>query len=335
MSSVAALGWLLTAPFGLLYQPASTWQGQLRDGARLRHGRVCIRALENTNSNSGVVELPGTLAEEHFVPTEDEDVTLRVLRWSPIGVPNSASQRPVIFVAGWGSIFEGWRPLVQEWAQRRPIVYIETREKQSAEWRRRLRPKDFAMARHGEDIRSVLHHLQIEAKEVLWFSSSLGATLLLDAFQAGTLPNGRSSVMLAPNPSFAFPAWARPILRIPLPRFVYARLRSLGMWVVRRKTQEPAQRARYERSLASQDLERLVLSMKANLDYQLPADCSRVTMPCAVLAATTDTLHGMDKIGSVVERLPNAKLMEVPTNQYAHEAAVLAQIEPFLAAMAF
>ena len=34
------------------------------------------------------------------------------------------------------------------------------------------------------------------------------------------------------------------------------------------------------------DLERLVLSMRANLNYQLPADCSNVQMPCAVLAVS-------------------------------------------------
>ena len=163
------------------------------------------------------------------------------------------------------------------------------------------------MARHGDDLAAVLAQLKIDPATVDWFSSSLGATLLLDAFVAGKL-TGRSSVMLAPNPSFSFPFWSRPILRIPLPRWVYARLRSLGMWVVRRKTKEPAQRARYERSLASQDLERLVLSMKANLNYELPADCSAVRMPCAVLAAATDTLHGMDTVQSVVERLPDAVL---------------------------
>ena len=279
--------------------------------------------------SSGAIALPGTRASETIVQTSD-DVSLRILRWTPQDAPAAA---PVVVVAGWGSIFDGWRPLISAWAQRREIIYIETREKASARWTRRLRPSDFAMKQHGADIAAALEKMSVDPAKVDWFSSSLGATLLLDAFQAGTL-TGRSSVMLAPNPSFAFPFWARPILRIPFPRFVYARLRSLGMWVVRRKTKEPAQRARYETSLASQDLERLVLSMKANLNYELPEDCSAVTMPCLCLAAESDTLHGADKIESIVSRLPNAKLITVPTNQYAHEADVLRDIEPFLASVA-
>jgi len=279
---------------------------------------------------NGVVELPGTTASQFVVRTTPY-VSVRVLRWMPHDEP--ADPRPVVVVAGWGSIFDGWRPLVAEWAKKRQIIYIETREKKSARFDRRPKVADFEMANHGDDIARALALLGVKSSDVDWFSSSLGATLLLDAFQAGTL-SGRSSVMLAPNPSFAFPFWARPILRLPFPRAVYARLRSLGMWVVRRKTKEPAQRARYERSLASQDLERLVLSMKANLNYKLPEDCGRVDMPCAVLAAASDTLHGMDKIASVVDRLPDATLIEVPSNQYAHEKDVLEQIDGFYAELA-
>jgi len=280
------------------------------------------------------IQLPGTTAEEVHVPTADVDVTLRVLRWSPLNPPASITQSPVVVIAGWGSIFDGWRPLVSAWAERRPIIYIETREKQSAQIARRTRADDFKMARHGADLAAAMKALKVDPASVDWFSSSLGATLLLDAWQAGTLPLGRSSVMLAPNSYFSFPWWTKPILRLPFPKWIYAALRGLGMWVVRRKTKEPAQRARYEKALASQDLERLVLSMKANLNYKLPEDCSKVTMPCAVLAATSDTLHGMDMVSSVVDRLPDATLVEVPSNQYAHEKDVLAQIEPFHAAIA-
>ena len=278
----------------------------------------------------GEVPLPGAECQERLVGASP-GVALRVLRWSPTDSA-AAGRRPLVFVAGWGSVFEGWRPLLTTWASRRPIIYIETREKKSAEFDFRPNVADFAMARHADDIAAVLAAIGVAPSTVDWFSSSLGATLLLDGFQRGTL-DGRASVMLAPNPAFNFPLWARYVLRLPLPRRVYARLQPLGMWAVRRKTKEPAQRARYERSLAAQDLERLVLSMKANLQYTLPAACDAVAMPCAVLAASSDTLHGMEQVASVVERLPNATLIEVPSNQYAHEADVLADVEPFYEAV--
>jgi homoserine acetyltransferase len=66
-----------------------------------------------------------------------------------------------------------------------------------------------------------------------------------------------------------------------------------------------------------------------NIRYSLPQDLSGATVPCAVMTATSDTLHDMDKVLDIVERLPNAVLIEVPSNQYAHEADVLVEIEEF------
>ena len=63
--------------------------------------------------------------------------------------------------------------------------------------------------------------------------------------------------------------------------------------------------------------------------YRLPDDLSRIDVPCAVMTASSDTLHDMDKVLSIVERIPGAVLIEVPSNQYAHEADVLVEIEEF------
>ena len=46
-------------------------------------------------------------------------------------------------VPGWGSVFEGWRPLITEWSQRRKIIYVETREKASARFDNKMKQKRF------------------------------------------------------------------------------------------------------------------------------------------------------------------------------------------------
>ena len=231
-------------------------------------------------------------------------------------------------VPGWGSVFEGWRPLLTEWVSRRPIVYIETREKKSARITRKVGQEDFEMRHHGHDVAAVLGKLGIDSAEVDWFSSSLGATLLIDAYQNDVLA-GRSSILLAPNPDFEFPLWARILLKMPLPKFIHPALVRFAVWIVERRTKEEGQRIRYRRALMSQDLERLLLSSRANIRYSLPQDLSSASVPCAVMTASSDTLHGMDKVLDIVDRLPNAVLIEVPSNQYAHEADVLAEIEEF------
>lgn len=275
---------------------------------------------------SGAPHLPEANAEELFVEVAP-NISVRVLRWVPVD-SSAASLDPAVVVPGWGSVFEGWRPLLTEWVSRRPIVYIETREKKSARITRKVRREDFEMRHHGHDVAAVLDEFGIDSSEVDWFSSSLGATLLIDAYQNDVLA-GRSSILLAPNPDFKFPLWARILLKMPLPKFIHPALVRFAVWVVERRTKEEGQRIRYRRTLMSQDLERLLLSSRANIRYSLPQDLSRVSVPCAVMTAKSDTLHGMDKVLDIVDRLPNAVLIEVPSNQYAHEADVLAEIEEF------
>jgi len=275
---------------------------------------------------SGAPHLPGANAEELFVEVAP-NISVRVLRWVPAD-SSVASLDPTVVVPGWGSVFEGWRPLLTEWVSRRPIVYIETREKKSARITRKVRRDDFEMRHHGHDVAAVLGKLGIDSAEVDWFSSSLGATLLIDAYQNDVLA-GRSSILLAPNPDFEFPLWARILLKMPLPKFIHPALVRFAVWIVERRTKEEGQRIRYRRALLSQDLERLLLSSRANIRYSLPQDLSNASVPCAVMTASSDTLHGMDKVLDIVDRLPNAVLIEVPSNQYAHEADVLAEIEEF------
>lgn len=275
---------------------------------------------------SGAPHLPGANAEEFFVEVAP-NISIRVLRWVPAD-SSASSLDPAVVVPGWGSVFEGWRPLLTEWVSRRPIVYIETREKKSARITRKVRRDDFEMRHHGHDVAAVLGKLGIDSAEVDWFSSSLGATLLIDAYQNDVLA-GRSSILLAPNPDFEFPLWARILLKMPLPKFIHPALVRFAVWIVERRTKEEGQRIRYRRALLSQDLERLLLSSRANIRYSLPQDLSNASVPCAVMTASSDTLHGMDKVLDIVDRLPNAVLIEVPSNQYAHEADVLAEIEEF------
>jgi pimeloyl-ACP methyl ester carboxylesterase len=275
---------------------------------------------------SGAPELEGADAEELWVEVEP-GVSVRVIVWNPKG-GGGPSDGTVVMVPGWGSMFEGWRPLVSEWVKSRHMVYIETREKASSRIDRRISKSDFAINRHSRDISIVLESLGIDQSKVDWYSSSLGSTLLIDAYQRGEL-GGRSSVLLAPNPNFRFPLWSKAIIYAPLPMFAYKKMVGFVAWVVDRRTKEEGQKIRYRRALLSQDVPRMLLSARWNLGYSLPDDLSSIKVPCAVMTAKSDTLHDFDKVQKVVDSIPNCKLIEVPSNQYAHEPGVLKEIREY------
>ena len=274
---------------------------------------------------NGPPALDGHVADEHWIEVEP-GVSIRVLVWDAEEAgPGSGT---VVMVPGWGSLFEGWRPLVTEWVKSRHLIYIETREKASSKFNRRISKDDFSIERHSKDIAAVLEALDVDQTNIDWYSSSLGSTLLIDAFEKGDL-GGRSSVLLAPNPDFRFPLWSRMIIYSPLPMVAFRKMVGFVAWVVNRRTEEEGQKVRYRRALLAQDVPRMLLSARWNLGYSLPEDLSNIEVPCAVMTAASDTLHDFDKVQRIADSIPNCRMISVPSNQYAHEPDVLSEIGDF------
>ena len=278
---------------------------------------------------SGLPILDGNVADEHWIEVES-GVSIRVLVWNSEG--KSLDSGTVVMVPGWGSLFEGWRPLVTEWVKSRHLIYIETREKASSKFNRRISKDDFSIERHSKDIAAVLEALDVKQANIDWYSSSLGSTILIDAFEKGDL-DGRSSVLLAPNPDFRFPLWSRMIIYSPLPMVAFRKMVGFVAWVVNRRTKEEGQKVRYRRALLAQDVPRMLLSARWNLGYSLPEDLSRIEVPCAVMTAASDTLHDFGKVERLADSIPNCKMIKVPSNQYAHEPDVLSEIGDFHASI--
>ncbi len=273
----------------------------------------------------GVPKLPYCKGNEQWIRVS-EDVSLRVFIWKP----NNDSLRnlsPIVMVPGWGSVFEGWRPLLSEWTGKRPIIYIETREKSSAIFDKKMTVDDFQMERFTNDIAEIIKFLDLK-NNFDFFSSSLGSTILIDGLQSKKI-QGRSSIFLAPNERFKFPLWARILIKMPFPSFSLKWLINTAIWGVERRVKEEGQKIRYRRTLLSQNFERIRLSARYLMKYSLPDELAEIKIPCAIITADSDKLHGLEDIKSIIDRIPNAKMIQVPSNQYAHEPDVLREIEEF------
>ena len=273
----------------------------------------------------GVPKLPYCKGNEQWIRVS-EDVSLRVFIWKP----NNDSLRnlsPIVMVPGWGSVFEGWRPLLSEWTGKRPIIYIETREKSSAIFDKKMTLDDFEMEKFTNDIAEIIKFLNLK-NDFDFFSSSLGSTILIDGLQSKKI-QGRSSIFLAPNERFNFPLWARILIKLPFPRFSLKWLINTAIWGVERRVKEEGQKIRYRRTLLSQNFERIRLSARYLMKYSLPDELAEIKIPCAIITADSDKLHGLEDIKSIIDRIPNAKMIQVPSNQYAHEPDVLREIEEF------
>jgi pimeloyl-ACP methyl ester carboxylesterase len=260
-----------------------------------------------------------------------KDVRLRVMTWRP---KQPVSKDPIIFVAGWVSAVSGWAPLLKVMSARRPVYYIETREKRSALFeKKKLTLEDFSIARMAEDLISICSQLGITSPYATVIGSSLGATTLLEALKGSRLTAG-AAFLIAPNSDFKAPWYLRWMLF--LPSFLYHGIKYFILWYVKTfmvdVKNEPEQMMRYNETLRVAHPQRIKLSAKAAIyqHYQVWPHLYSVQIPVALAYAPTDTLHSSVNIRLMADRLPDATVIACPSNKYMHSADVIHDIEAFV-----
>lgn len=59
-------------------------------------------------------------------------------------------------------------------------------------------------------------------------------------------------------------------------------------------------------------------------------DFSNTNAPVGILRASSDTLHDHSDAGKLSNQIPNSRLIEIESNQFAHEAPAISVIEDFM-----
>lgn len=288
----------------------------------MREEGQLLRGQDPIGSNAGYAE--------RWVEVQP-GVELKVMEWRP----DASSAPPLVFVAGWVSVLEGWRPLLEVLVRRRPVIYIETREKRSARiGRDRLRAAEFALPRLAADLVAVAETLEVDGESTVWFGSSMGANAILEGLKNSALP-ARGAFLVGPNAIFRFPWWSPPILR--LPSASYAAAKRFAIWYLRNfrvdAVREPDQMRRYERTLAAAEPLRLKLSARAVRGYSVWPGLGSVTVPVAIAYAASDRLHGEAEARSIAASLPRGIAVECPSNTYMHCADVAREIDEFISGL--
>ncbi len=277
------------------------------------------------------VPVPGVQFNERRLTVED-GVRLRLYEWRP---ENDGGADPVLFVAGWISLVTGWVPLLEELVQTRPVYYLETREKESAEISPELmRPASFSVSRLAEDLVEVSNQLELDGHRTILFGSSMGSNAILEALKGDRL-NAKAAFIVGPNAEFHFPWWGRPLVH--LPPSVYNAAKPFVLWYLRtfrvNAREDPEQMARYVRTVRAADPERIMLSARAVIDYEAMPGLETISSPVAVAYAASDTLHGEEEVWRIVDAMPHGMAVSCPSNTYMHTAEVVADLERFLAGL--
>ena len=285
----------------------------------------------NSSDTHDPISAPGAYFKSEYI-SASVDVELKVLQWQPAIEEPEESVEPVIFVSGWISHVSGWTELLRSMTQRRPVYYIETREKISAHIKKeKIKINDFAIPRIALDIINVCKRLPIELEKSIVMGSSFGATALLEALKNNNL-NVHCAFLVGPNSEFS----AHPLMQklLLLPDFSYHFLKYFALWYLRTfrvdAKKEPEQMRRYNITIKTAHSRRIKMSVKAAMKYKLWPDLETVQIPTALAYAPTDTLHSKDNIKKIAQILPHGQIITCPTNKYMHSTDLLKDIEHFI-----
>ena len=214
---------------------------------------------------------------------------------------------------------------------RRPVVYVETREKRSARFPRPPRAEDFAIGRLADDLVAVCRRLGLDDGRTALFGSSMGSNAILEALKHGRL-RARSAFVVGPNATFTPPWWGRGLVALPVA--AYGLIREPLIWYLRRfrvnAREDPEQMRRYERTLRSADPLRLKLSARAVAGYDARPGLETIAVPVAVAYAEADTLHDAEPIRQLAERIPVGETMTFASSTAMHREEVVEPLERFI-----
>ena len=271
-----------------------------------------------------------TFASE-MVPVAPE-VRLRLLRWTPVA---AATERPMLFVAGWVSAVSGWTDLLRPLVKQRAVYYLETREKPSAEVPTGLGPAAYSNSQIATDLVAAVHAMRLTVREHLVVGSSFGASALVEAMKGGRL-EPRGAFLVGPTCEFRFPRWGRLMLQLPAASYHLLKYVAIGYLRLFRvdARKEPEQMQRYRDTLLDAVPERIKLSAMAVESYRLWPGLESIRVPVGVAHAASDTLHSSRDIERLLKALPQSRDFPCPSNKHMHSAALLSELERFVASLA-
>jgi len=288
----------------------------------------------NSSDTHDPISAPGAYFKSEYISASD-DVKLKVLQWQPEIKESEEPEKlvePVIFVPGWISHVSSWAELLRSMTQKRPVFYIETREKISAQIKKeKIKIDDFTISRIALDLINVCKRLPIDLEQSIVMGSSFGATALLETLKNNNL-NVRCAFLVGPNSEFA----AHPLMQklLLLPDFSYHFLKYFILWYLRTfrvdEKKEPEQMRRYKITVKTAHPRRIKMSVKAAMKYKLWPNLQTVQTPTALAYAPTDTLHSKDNIKKIAQTLPFGQIIACPSNKYMHSADLLKDIEGFI-----
>jgi pimeloyl-ACP methyl ester carboxylesterase len=246
-----------------------------------------------------------------------DGVSLKIIDFTP---RNVSQEKPVIlFVAGWISLISGWKGVLKVLTAEYRVLYLESREKKSSAVPD-VKKVSFSMERLKLDIGEIIEKVISPSEKFMLAGSSLGASAILE-YCGSEKRKPLSAVLIGPNAEFRFPKIVGTIIPALHPS-LYFSVKPVIKWYLRNfrldKKNSREQIEKYENTLDCADPYKLKANALALRNYALLNRVDNINVPCLIIGATTDTLHGTENIKRLIKIVPDSLYVELESNMETH-----------------
>ena len=257
-----------------------------------------------------------TTVKEYMFEVSD-GVSLKIIDFAP---RNVSQEKPVIlFVAGWISLISGWKGVLKVLTAEYRVLYLESREKKSSAVPD-VKKVSFSMERLKLDIGEIIEKVIPPSEKFMLAGSSLGASAILE-YCGSEKRKPLSAVLIGPNTEFRFPKILGTVIPALHPS-LYFTVKPVIKWYLRNfrlnKKNSREQIEKYENTLDCADPYKLKANALALRNYALLNRVDSINVPCLIIGATTDTLHGTENIKRLIKIIPDSLYVELESNMETH-----------------
>jgi pimeloyl-ACP methyl ester carboxylesterase len=257
-----------------------------------------------------------TTVKEYMFEVSD-GVSLKIIDFAP---RNVSQEKPVIlFVAGWISLISGWKGVLKVLTAEYRVLYLESREKKSSAVPD-VKKVSFSMERLKLDIGEIIEKVIPPSGKFILAGSSLGASAILE-YCGSEKRKPLSAVLIGPNTEFRFPKILGTVIPALHPS-LYFTVKPVIKWYLRNfrlnKKNSREQIEKYENTLDCADPYKLKANALALRNYALLNRVDSINVPCLIIGATTDTLHGTENIKRLIKIIPDSLYVELESNMETH-----------------
>ncbi|NOZ75873.1 MAG: hypothetical protein GXO90_10975 [FCB group bacterium] len=223
----------------------------------------------------------------------------------------------------------GWKTVLREMTAIWPVIYLETREKNSAET---TANSSFGTQAIASDLVKAAHGLNLIPETTLWFGSSLGATAILEAIHSLDIPP-LALALVGPNAEFRIPLWGR-VLIACFPPALYSLMKPFVKWYLRTFRLDVAhdhkQYEKYCTALDEANPARLKRGAQELARYTVWDRLPEIECPVLIFGGSRDILHEPENLRLMERLLPKGRYLDMGTNSATHSPAMVQHLEKFV-----